>query len=191
MYSGRIAIKSSSIPAGRFAPTLWDFVHIDPILQAQDEAGVDKILLAPWVTLLRYDAEPEEGLRISRIQNEGLAKIAQEHPDRVRVLGTVPLQDPDLAASELEHVMTLPGMKGVEIASSVNGTFLGDKQFLPFWDAAESAGALVFIHPTTRGFLVHLFLTNSTCGTPSAIHSRPQSRQRIWSMLGSWRLFQT
>jgi len=144
--------------AGRqIRSALWDFVHIEPILKAQDKAGVDKILLAPWVTLLRYDAESEQGLRISRIQNEGLSKIAQAHPDRVSVLGTVPLQDPELAASELEQVMALPGMKGVEIASSVNGTFLGDEQFKPFWAAAEEMGALVFIHPTTRGFSAPVF----------------------------------
>ena len=139
--------------AGRqIRSTLWDFVHIDPILKAQDEAGVDKILFAPWVTLLRYDADPEEGLRISRIQNEGLTKIAQEHPDRVSVLGTVPLQDPELAAIELERVMALPGMKGVEIASSVNGTFLGDKRFLPFWAAAEKAGGIGLYSPYHERF---------------------------------------
>jgi aminocarboxymuconate-semialdehyde decarboxylase len=118
---------------------------------------VEKILLAPWVTLLRYDASPEEGLRISQIQNEALSKIASQHPDRVSVLGTVPLQDPELAAKELKQVMSLPGMKGIEIASSVNGTFLGDKQFLPFWAAAEETHALVFIHPTTRGFSAPVF----------------------------------
>jgi aminocarboxymuconate-semialdehyde decarboxylase len=144
--------------AGRqIRSALWDFVHIDPILEAQDEAGVDKILLAPWVTLLRYDATPEEGLRISQIQNAGLSKIATQYPDRVSVLGTLPLQDPELAAGEIQKVMAMPGMKGIEIASSVNGTFLGDEQFKPFWAAAEESGALVFIHPTTRGFSAPVF----------------------------------
>jgi len=144
--------------AGRqIRSAIWDFVQIEAILKAQDQAGVDRILLAPWVTLLRYDAPPKEGLRISRIQNEGLSKIAQAYQDRVSVLGTIPLQDAKLAASELEQLMSLPGMKGVEIASSVNGTFLGDEQFKPFWAAAEEHGALVFIHPTTRGFSAPVF----------------------------------
>ncbi len=141
----------------RILSTLWDFVHIEPILEAQDEAGVDRILLAPWVTLLRYEAEPEEGLRTNRIQNEALANLAKQHPDRVSVLGTVPLQDPELAASELKQIMTTSDLKGVEIASSVNGTFLGDAQFKPFWAAAEETGALIFIHPTTRGFSAPVF----------------------------------
>jgi aminocarboxymuconate-semialdehyde decarboxylase len=40
----------------------------------------------------------------------------------------------------------------VEVAASVNGAYLGDDRLRPFWEAAESLGALVFIHPTTRGF---------------------------------------
>ena len=44
------------------------------------------------------------------------------------------------------------GLAGVEIPASVAGRYLGDDFFLPFWAAAEDAGALVFIHPTTRGF---------------------------------------
>jgi aminocarboxymuconate-semialdehyde decarboxylase len=40
----------------------------------------------------------------------------------------------------------------VEIPSSVAGRYLGDDHFLPFWAAAEDCAALVFIHPTTRGF---------------------------------------
>ena len=60
-----------------------EFVDIDGILAAQDEAGVDRVLLCPWVPLLYYDAEPEEGLARARIQNEALARLVREHPDRV------------------------------------------------------------------------------------------------------------
>jgi aminocarboxymuconate-semialdehyde decarboxylase len=64
----------------------------------------------------------------------------------------VPLQEPDLAAKELASIMRQPGIHGVEIAASVNGVYLGDDRFDPFWAAAEETGAFVFIHPTTRGF---------------------------------------
>jgi aminocarboxymuconate-semialdehyde decarboxylase len=43
-------------------------------------------------------------------------------------------------------------LRGVEVAASVRGTYLGDDRFGPFWEAAEAGGALVFIHPTTVGF---------------------------------------
>jgi aminocarboxymuconate-semialdehyde decarboxylase len=124
-----------------------EFVEIDGILAAQDEAGVDRVLLTPWVPLLYYDADPEEGLERARIQNDALAGLVG---DRVAALGSVPLQDPELAARELERVMRT--LRGVEVAASVRGVFLGDDRFEPFWEAAEATGALVFVHPTTRGF---------------------------------------
>ena len=48
--------------------------------------------------------------------------------------------------------MAVPGLRGVEIPSSVGGRYLGDDFFLPFWEAAAATGAVVFIHPSTRGF---------------------------------------
>src|SRR5688572_19416933 len=129
-----------------------EFVDIDAILAAQDEAGVDRVLLCPWVPLLYYDAEPEEGLARARIQNDALARLVREHPERMSALGALPLQDPELAADELRALMDGGALRGAEVAASVRGAFLGDDRFEPFWEAAESSGALVFVHPTTRGF---------------------------------------
>jgi aminocarboxymuconate-semialdehyde decarboxylase len=130
-----------------------DFVDVDAILAAQADAGIDHVLLCPWVALLGYDAPLEEGLERCRIQNAGLAGLEAAHPDRVSVLGTVPLQDPEVAAGELEALMAVGTFAGVEIAASINGVSLGDDRFAPFWAAAEATGALVFVHPTTRGFV--------------------------------------
>ena len=129
-----------------------EFVDVEGILAAQDEAGIDRVLLCPWVPLLYYDAEPEDGLERARIQNEALAALVRDHPERIAALGAVPLQDPQLAADELRALMDAGVLKGVEVAASVRGVFLGDDRFEPFWEAAEATGALVFIHPTTRGF---------------------------------------
>jgi aminocarboxymuconate-semialdehyde decarboxylase len=129
-----------------------EFVDADAILAEQDAAGIDHVVLCPWVNLLGYEAEPREGLERCRIQNDGLAALQAAHPDRVSVLGSVPLQEPELAAAELEALMASGSFAGVEIAASVRGVYLGDDRLDPFWAAAEACGALVFVHPTTRGF---------------------------------------
>lgn len=129
-----------------------EFVDIDGVLAAQDAAGVHRVLLCPWVPLLYYDADPHEGLARARIQNDALAALVRAHPDRVAALGAVPLQDPELASAELRALMDDGVLRGVEVAASVRGVFLGDDRFEPFWEAAEATGALVFVHPTTRGF---------------------------------------
>jgi aminocarboxymuconate-semialdehyde decarboxylase len=134
-----------------------EWVDLDRLLADQDSAGTDLVVLSPLVILLGYDADAQEGLRRARLQNAGLARLVQARPDRVAALGTVPLQDPALAAAELRSLMAEGVLSGVEIAASVGGTYLGDDRFEPFWAAAEETGALVFIHPTTRGFPAAVF----------------------------------
>jgi aminocarboxymuconate-semialdehyde decarboxylase len=146
-----------------------EFVDIERILEAQDRAGVDHVILAPWVSIVRYNAPAEEGLRISQIQNDALAELAKQYPERISVFGTVPLQKPELAAEEVRRLMQLDGVVGIEIAASVNGDYLGDERFLPFWEAAQATNALVFIHPTTRGFdlpVLNEYYMWNTVGNP-------------------------
>jgi aminocarboxymuconate-semialdehyde decarboxylase len=125
---------------------------LDGIIAAQDSAGVDRVVLSPVVSLVYYDVNPEEGLRRCRIQNSGLARLVRARPDRVLALGFVPMQDPQLAADELRALMAAGELSGVEIGASVRDVYLGDDSFEPFWAAASETGAVVFIHPTTRGF---------------------------------------
>lgn len=62
------------------------------------------------------------------------------------------MQDPALAATELKSLMSHTGVHGVIVAASVRGVYLGDPRFEPVWQAAEEHDAVIFIHPTTRGF---------------------------------------
>jgi aminocarboxymuconate-semialdehyde decarboxylase len=66
-------------------------------------------------------------------------------PRRFVGLGCVPLQDMDSALRELEYIKTLK-FSGVEIASHINGTSIGDPRFEPFFAACEKTGAAVFVH---------------------------------------------
>jgi aminocarboxymuconate-semialdehyde decarboxylase len=122
---------------GREIPSaVREFVALDRILAEQDRAGVDVVVLCPWVTLL--------GRETAR-QNEALAAMVG---DRVAALGTVDLERPD----ELRELMADGRLGGVEVAASIGGDYLGHQRFRGFWAAAEETGALVFVHPTTRGF---------------------------------------
>jgi aminocarboxymuconate-semialdehyde decarboxylase len=113
-----------------------EFVDLGRILEEQDRAGVDLVVLCPWVNLL--GREPER-------QNEALAEMAAE---RVAVLGTVDVERPEA----LRELMADGRLSGVEVAASVDGHYLGHERFREFWAAAEETQALVFVHPTTRGF---------------------------------------
>jgi aminocarboxymuconate-semialdehyde decarboxylase len=134
-----------------------EFVRIERIVEEAGASGVDHLVLSPWVNLLPFGLEPDEALRVCRIQNEALAAAAAKNPGRVTAVGAVPLQEPELAVRELQELMAIPGIHGVELSASVRGAYLGDDRFLPFWEAAEGTGALVFVHPTSRGFDLPVF----------------------------------
>jgi aminocarboxymuconate-semialdehyde decarboxylase len=136
----------------RIDSAVHEFVDLDRIVAAEERAGIERVVLSPWVPLLFSEAGAEEGLHRCRLQNQGLARLRARRPDRVSVLGAVPLQDPSLAAAELKELMASGDFAGVEITASIRGRYLGDPRFAPFWDAAESTRALVFVHPTTHGF---------------------------------------
>jgi aminocarboxymuconate-semialdehyde decarboxylase len=128
-----------------------EFTDIGVMLDQAAWAGVDHLLLSPWIMLVPVEAGLDEALGVCRVQNEGLSRAAADSGGRVSALGAVPLQDATAAAHELAELMRLPGMCGVEIPASVQGACLGEERFLPFWAAAEATEALVFVHPTTRG----------------------------------------
>ena len=141
-----------SFQGRRLTSITGEFSDIDVMLDEAAAAGVSHLLVSPWILLVPVLAEPTLAARICRVQNESLAEAAASRADgSVLALGAVPLQDPVRAVAELEHLMTLPGMRGVEVPASVAGSYLGADCFAPFWAAAADCGAVVFVHPTTKG----------------------------------------
>jgi aminocarboxymuconate-semialdehyde decarboxylase len=141
-----------SFQGRRLTSMTGEFSDVDAMLAQAAVAGITHLLLSPWILLVPVLAESALAARICRVQNESLAQAATDRADgRVLGLGAVPLQDPALAVAELEYLMTLPGLRGVEVPASVAGCYLGDDRFAPFWAAAAETGAVVFVHPTTRG----------------------------------------
>jgi aminocarboxymuconate-semialdehyde decarboxylase len=129
-----------------------EFTDVDSIIGEAAAVGVDHLLLSPWITLVPAEAEIAEAWQVCDVHNDALAAIVKAHLGRVSAVGAVALQDPALAARQLRELVADAGLAGVEVPASVGGRYLGDDSFLPFREAAEDSGALVFIHPTTRGF---------------------------------------
>jgi len=134
----------------RIGSALREFVSIETILDEMKKSGVDGVLLCPWVSLVRYEAKPEESLDACQVQNDALISLVKKHVGHASALGMVPLQDVEMSIRELER-MTQAGLKGVEIGTHVNGLYPGDARFRPFWEACESLGTFVFIHPVEGG----------------------------------------
>src|SRR4051794_164963 len=121
------------------------FFDAERRIEAQDASGVDAEVISPMPPLLRYDLPPEDGLSLARHVNEFAATLAAADPSRFYALGMVPLQEPEAAAAELKAIKD-QGLFGVEIASNVLGSSIGDEKFQPFWAEAERLDLPIFVH---------------------------------------------
>ncbi len=121
-----------------------------------DRSGVTMQVLSTVPVMFSYWARPADALDLSRRLNDHIAEVVRAHPQRFAGLATIPLQDPDLAAGELERCIRELGLRGAQIGTHVdanahigqNDTLNLDNTALqPVWSTAEQLNAAVFIHP--------------------------------------------
>jgi aminocarboxymuconate-semialdehyde decarboxylase len=97
--------------------------------------------------MFSYWAKAQDALDLARYLNDDIAKTVAEHPTRFVGLGTLPMQDPQLAIVELRRCVLELGMKGVQIGTHINDWNLDAPELDPFWQEAEKLDVGVFVHP--------------------------------------------
>ena len=118
-------------------------------LKDMDRMGVDIQAVCPAPYHFFYWPEAGYGAELAREVNEGIAKIVADTPDRFVGMGSVPLQNAELAIKELEYCVKSLGMRGIEICTNVNGKNLTDPSLGldKFFSRCEELGVVIFMHP--------------------------------------------
>jgi aminocarboxymuconate-semialdehyde decarboxylase len=112
-----------------------------------DAAGVDMHVLSVSPQTWLYGQDAAVGAAAAAIQNDEIARLVKEHPDRFAGIATLPMQAPDQAAAELRRALTKLGLRGAMIGSNVKGKNLDDPSFEPLWATAAELDAWMMIHP--------------------------------------------
>jgi aminocarboxymuconate-semialdehyde decarboxylase len=116
-------------------------------IQEMDDTAVGVQVLSTVPVLFNYWAKAEHALETSKFFNDHIASCVNLHPTRFIGLGTVPLQNVDMAIKEMERCVVELKMPGIEIGTNINQINLGDKMFEPFWQAAQELNCSLFVHP--------------------------------------------
>jgi len=122
----------------------WD---LEQRIIDQDKNNISVQVLSTVPVMFNYWAKPEDNQQVSRFVNEDMADVISMYPKRFIGLGTVPLQDPTLAAEELNFCIKELGFPGVQIGSHIGKVNLDDSSLYPFYEEAEKLDASILVHP--------------------------------------------
>jgi len=156
--------KGYTIRTERITNSFTDeFVSVDLRLQGMRRQGVDLQALSLTAPMV-YWASAGLGLALSQAYNDAASAAHLRHPDKFCGLAMLPMQAPELALKELERCAKLPGMRGLYVATNINGADLDEKRFWDVYAKTEELGWTMYLHPvdtigrerTTRYYLKNL-----------------------------------
>jgi aminocarboxymuconate-semialdehyde decarboxylase len=107
---------------------------------------VDMQVLSTVPVMFSYWAQPNHALEVAVFLNDHIAGIVHRYPTRFVGLGTLPLQDPELAIQELHRCHSI-GLKGIQIGTHVNDWNLDAPPLFDVFAECEKLSMSVFVHP--------------------------------------------
>ena len=137
-------------------------------LAAMAEAKIDFAVLSN-VGTVQGALDATTAMTLARQANDRLAEAVQAHPDHFAGFATVPLQDPQAGAAELERAVSQLGMKGAMIFGQTDGRYLDDDCFSPLWERAQALDVPIYLHAADAAEM------------PATYAGRPELDYATWS----------
>lgn len=125
------------------------FMDVGGRIERMGEVGIRHQVLSPNPLLWFHHVPGPTAVAYTRVHNDEMAALISSHADRLSGLAHLPVQDPVAAAAELHRSVGL-GLRGGAFGTSF-GTTIDDPSLDPIWQAAQSLGVPIFLHPAPPG----------------------------------------
>ena len=125
----------------------------DRRLREMDTNSVEMMVMSLNAPAVQSIPQPTKALEIARRANDTLAEEIAGHPERFRAFAALPMQDPEMAAVELERCIRDLGFVGALVngfseREGVEGPVFYDlPEYRPFWKTVERLGLPFYLHP--------------------------------------------
>jgi len=125
----------------------------DARLREMDAHGMEMMLLSLNAPTVQAIPDPKKADEISRRANDYLAEQVAKRPDRFQGLAALPMQDPELAARELQRCVRDLGFKGAlvngfsQVHQEISAVYYDLPQYWPFWAEVEKLDMPFYLHP--------------------------------------------
>lgn len=114
---------------------------------AMDEAGVTVQILSAHTPGVQ-DLPAQDGIELAYRLNKMIADGPMAtYPGRFQAYATLPLQDPEASADELERAVREDGFLGAMTNGFIGKKFLDHPDFEPLLARAEALGVPIYLHP--------------------------------------------
>lgn len=122
---------------------LWD---MEQRLTDMDEYGIDKQVLTIALPPLWRGMDRADALELTKLANDEIRRLADEHPDEFVPVGTIPFVDDDFMA-EFDRCVEDLDMAGIQIFSTIEGEPLDRPRFDPLFAKADRTDTPLWMHP--------------------------------------------
>ena len=122
---------------------LWD---VEKRKEDMADYGVDKQIITLALPTMFRGMDHDLALEITRLANDEVRRLADEHPDSFIPVGTIPTVSEAFLA-EFDRCIGELDMAGVQIFSNIDGRPLDDEQFWPLYERAAATDTPLWMHP--------------------------------------------
>ncbi|MFN3232958.1 MAG: amidohydrolase family protein [Alphaproteobacteria bacterium] len=157
-YGPELAKDEQGVPYFRFGGyqmkpmdyTGTIFMDANKRLEAMDAHGADMQMLSANPLTWFHHIDAADAIHFCKVQNDAMAKLCSDHPDKFLGSASLPMQDVDAAMEELNRCVKELGMVGAYVGTNYPYD-LDDARLDDFYRLLVDLDVPLFFHPASTG----------------------------------------